>query len=495
MESVRDNDDTIVIAGNQLGKDFISGLISLWFFCSRRPARVVTSSVKFDQLNDVLWGEIRNFISTASQPLPIHYNHMKIRQTYNDGRMVDKSELVGQVVSTEEGLLGRHLARLIHMGQTLPTTLVIFDECSGVENGVWDKCSTWSHRRLAIGNPFDCENFFKKAYEQGDIPRDPDDLSKGYYQKVIYINAEDSPNIKLARKEIAKGEEISHTIVVPGVKDWATYKKQRKLWDAKLQTIGLDAQFYDGAEVKLYPPEWLQLANNAAEKRRVTSSLSGISMGIDVAEGGDSSVWTVVDYQGVLEQVSQKTPDTSKIRDISIALGEKWNVPPEQWWFDRGGGGKQHADALKRKGYNVKTVGFGEAATDPHKHRKSPGARIGGARKDERDDLRYSFKNRRAEMFGLIRYEFLDPIATHHPFAIDVQYKELLFQLSKFPLDYEEGKLILPPKNVLNEAQRKNKVRTLVSMIGHSPDEADSFALALYGLIRKRNQKILGTGL
>ena len=45
MESVRDNDDTIVIAGNQLGKDFISGLIALWFFCSRRPARVVTSGI------------------------------------------------------------------------------------------------------------------------------------------------------------------------------------------------------------------------------------------------------------------------------------------------------------------------------------------------------------------------------------------------------------------------------------------------------------------
>tara|TARA_R110002020_G_scaffold376130_3_gene587286 strand:+ start:10445 stop:12025 length:1581 start_codon:yes stop_codon:yes gene_type:complete len=490
MESVRDNDDTIVIAGNQLGKDFISGLISLWFFCSRRPARVVTSSVKFDQLNDVLWGEIRNFISTAARPLPIHYNHMKIRQVYNDGRYVDKSELVGQVVSTEEGLLGRHLA----LGPDgLPTTLVIFDECSGVEDGVWEKCSTWAKRRLAIGNAFDCENFFREAYKKGDIPRDPKDLSKGYHQKVIYITAEDSPNVKLARKEIKLGKKPSNRILVPGVKDWVTYQKHLKLWDIKLQTIGLKAQFYEGAEVKLFPQEWLKLAEEEAEKGKRNSNSIGVSMGIDVAEGGDSTVWTVVDYDGILEQVSMKTPDTSKIQDFSIALGIKWKVPADMWWFDRGGGGKQHADSLKRKGYNVKTVGFGEVATDPHKNRKST---VGFARKNERDDVRYTFKNRRAEMFGLIRYEFLDPIAQHYPFAIPAQYTKLTYQLSKFPLDYEEGKLILPPKNVLSDKAKSRGVKkTLVQLIGYSPDEADSFALACYGLIRKRSQKTLGKGL
>jgi len=490
MESVRDNDDTIVIAGNQLGKDFISGLIALWFFCSRRPARVVTSSVKFDQLNDVLWGEIRNFLSTSAMPLPVQNNHMKLRQTYNDGRIVDKSEMVGQVVSTEEGLLGRHLAR---GDNNLPMTLVIFDECSGVDDGVWEKCSTWSHRRLAIGNPFDCENFFKKAYDKGDIPRDPKDLSKGYYQKVIYINAEDSPNVKLARKQIAEGLEPTNEIVVPGVKDWLTYVKQRQLWDVKLATIGLDAKFYEGADVRLYPQEWLQLAARHSETYKISSNDTAESIGIDVAEGGDSTVWTVIDWRGILEQISLKTEDTSIIPSHTIALGLKWNVPPEMWWFDRGGGGKQHADVLKRQGYQVKTVGFGEPSSDPHKFKRG---KVSFKKRESREDARYAFKNRRAEMFGLIRYEFLDPSAENYPFGIPRQLSELHSQLSKFPLDYEEGKLILPPKNAISDKQRKRGVtRTLTQMIGHSPDEADSLALAIYGMLRKRHIKVLGRGI
>jgi hypothetical protein len=329
MYSVQENDDTIVVAGNALGKDFIAGLIVLWFFCSRRPARVVTTSVQFEQLNDVLWGEIRNFISTAKYQLPIHYNHMKIRQTYNSGRLVDKSEIVAQVPNTAEGILGRHLPR---GPNRQPRTLLVGDEVSGMDDNIWEKTETWAQRRLAIGNPFDCENFFKRAYEEGDILRVPGKPEYGYYRKVITICAEDSPNVKFARREIAEGKKPSNTVIIPGVKEWDVYQKQRQLWDAKLQSIGLDAKFYEGADVKLYPPEWLKESMKYAKENPATRKRKGRSIGIDVAEGGDSSVWTVVDEIGILEQRSEKTPDTSVIPDITIELGNKWGVPPEMWW-------------------------------------------------------------------------------------------------------------------------------------------------------------------
>ena len=43
IESVRDNEETICVAGNVLGKDFTAGFIALSFFLTRTPVRVVTT--------------------------------------------------------------------------------------------------------------------------------------------------------------------------------------------------------------------------------------------------------------------------------------------------------------------------------------------------------------------------------------------------------------------------------------------------------------------
>jgi hypothetical protein len=48
---------------------------------------------------------------------------------------------------------------------------MIADEASGVDNEPWEKADTWARRKLAIGNPYRCTNFFYDAYKEGDIPR------------------------------------------------------------------------------------------------------------------------------------------------------------------------------------------------------------------------------------------------------------------------------------------------------------------------------------
>lgn len=484
IESVEKNKETIVIAGNQLGKDYIAALLSLTFFCSRRPARVVTSSVNFEQLNDVLWGELRDFLDQAEVNLPIQYNHMRIRQVNDYGEFVPKCELIGQVVKQGEAMLGRHLPRGPN-GQ--PRTLFIADECSGFPDEVWDKASTWAHSKLAIGNPYECENFFRRAYEEGSVLRDDDDPSRGYIRKVIYICAEDSPNVKYARKEIAEGKKPSNRIVIPGVKDWNTYQEQRKDWDIIKQTVSLDAKFYEGSTVKLYPSNWLSLA----EARGATTYLSGTekaeAIGVDPAEGGDSSVWTVISKNGIIEQISKKTPDTNDIPNFTLHLINKYKLAPENVMFDRGGGGKQHADALRAKGYPVNTIGFGEAASDPEKRKKTRRGRI------KEEENRVIYKNRRAEMYGILRYEFLDPAGKFHPFGVSPVFEELIRQMKKIPLTYdEEGKLYLAPKSRKpgQKAQPGNK--TLTELIGHSPDELDSLVLATFGLARRRVRKLVG---
>jgi hypothetical protein len=86
--SVVHNDETFVPAGHMLGKDFVAAFVSLWFFLSRVPCRVVTTSADYPQLEAVLWGEIRRFVQTAAFPLdapagPLVVNHLHIRKVIN----------------------------------------------------------------------------------------------------------------------------------------------------------------------------------------------------------------------------------------------------------------------------------------------------------------------------------------------------------------------------------------------------------------------------
>lgn len=294
-----------------------------------------------------------------------------------------------------------------------------------------------------------------------------------YHRKIIRIRAEDSPNVIMGR------------MVVPGVLSLEEYQSRRKLWDRVKQCIGLDAQFYQGAELLLFPPDWL----NAAETRY--DELKGMkrrarAIGIDPAEGGDKTSMCAVDEFGVIELVSRRTPDTSMITSEAIAFGRKHDVPPEYWVFDRGGGGKQHADRLRGQGYEVRTVAFGESLLLEHKYRQP----FVPERRENREE-KYAYVNRRAEMYGEASMWFDPSIDDAVRCAIprgcmgnDADpASELRHQLAPIPKQYDaEGRLKLMPKNNPSDP---DDMRTLVKLIGHSPDEADSFVLARWGMVNK----------
>lgn len=310
-----------------------------------------------------------------------------------------------------------------------------------------------------------------------------------YYRKVIKIRAEDSPNVRLALAQLANGIQPTNEEVVPGVVSWREYRRRRTTWDAIRQCIGLDAEFYKGSELLLYPPEWLNNSESAADEldrllkagaiRR--DAKMGRSIGIDPAEGGDKTTMCCCDLWGVLELVSKRTPDTADIVEDAVAFMRKWDVPPDMVVFDRGGGGKQHADSMRRIGHRgIRTVAFGESVIlEPKRGMRSVDDRL-----DNREE-RFAYVNRRAQMFGDLR-TLLDPgLASDgkRVFAIPGRYTELRRQLAPIPLKHDqEGRLKLPPKNKRTPNSTES---TLVDLIGHSPDEADSLVLAIHGLLHK----------
>ena len=473
LRSVRDNDETIVPAGNMLGKDFIAGLCALWFFIAHKTVRIVTTSVKDDHLR-VLWGEIKHFISTSAIPLRLEdggiliVNHRAIYKHVH-GVLCDKSYLIGTVSQKGEGMAGHHA----------PATLAIMDEASGIDEEVYTQCETWLKtgisRSLIIGNTNQCSNFFYRNIKEGDI-KSP----KGnYYRRIIKIKADDSPNVRWARAEINAGREESGEILIPGVLSYDDYRKRRKLWDKVRQCVALDAEFYEGAEILMYPPEWLNAAEQYAQEIKYNNKRNGLAIGVDPAEGGDSSAWAVVDKQGLIKLKSMKTPDTSVIPNITLALMHQYNVPAEKVAFDAGGGGKQHADKMRADGHKVQTVAFGSAAT-PIKRRGMTPLEI----RKIQDETKYIYKNRRAEMYGRLR-EKLDP-SNDTPFAISADWTELRRQLGPIPMKWDtEGQLMMLPKN---KRDSNSNTVTLQDIIGCSPDEADALVLAVHAMETKSTQ-------
>lgn len=353
-----------------------------------------------------------------------------------------------------------------------------------------------------------------------------------FYRKVIRIRGEDSPNVRLAHQETALGREPSGRVILPGVLPYQDYVKRRNTWDKVRQTIGIDAFWYEGAEVLMYPPMWLNRAEQFAKLLEILR-IKRIprAIGIDPAEGGDNTAMCAIDEWGIVDLVSKKTPNTALIKGEIVAFMRKHGLmdQPERVILDAGGGGTQIAHDLREMGYRVRIVSFGESVTPELRRGKTPF----GERKESKED-RHAYTNRRAEMYGMLRIlldpqgdasewdhsrygewsydqrqepaqvaniqapmadRFKGPDGKLRGFGIPNEYFKLRHQLSPIPLLYDyEGKLYLLPKNPKPGAGRAHRTSCLRDLIGHSPDESDSLVLAVYGMIAPTGIMRAGVG-
>lgn len=478
-----ENDITTVPAGNMLGKDFVAGFLVLYFFMTRRPCRVVTTSAKDDHLR-VLWGEVGNFVATSRYPLlakdggPLVLNHQDLRWVHPDGTRCPKSYAIGMVAGPDSmaAMQGHHIAQT---GDGVPRTAFFCDEASSVDDEYWRMARTWCNRAFIFGNPWPCDNFFHRHVEEdGDVPRP---RGGGYLQKVIPISAYDSPNVRYALAERAAGREVSDRVLVPGVKSYAQLEKDLLAWrdDPVQQSVSLHGKFYKGGEVLLFPTDRLDRAHALADELEAAARAKprhGVAIGVDPGEGGDPTAWVVGDELGILEAVERPTPNTAEVTDELVRLADKWGVPEDGWYFDAGGGGQEHADHLRAAGYPdvPPAVSFGGAPSVELKRSLTLF--------DEKVEVagrRGGYLNMRAELFGTLAAR-LDPALNPAGYALPRRFKELARQLAKMPRLYDkEGKLRMLSKN--RPPNSKTKEKTLRELLGRSPDLADAAALCCWG--------------
>lgn len=337
----------------------------------------------------------------------------------------------------------------------------------------------------------------------------------GFLRRIIKICAEDSPNVRWAREQQSRGKQPSGEVVLMGVIGWDEYQKRRKLWDATRQMISLDAEFPDTADILLYPPAWIIRAETLHRLlSRAGVQRSAQAIGIDPAEGGDKTVYTVIDRLGIMYQEGSKTMDTAIITGRTLALMQQYRVPAERVMFDRGGGGKQHADRMRQQGHNVQTVGFGETVQDPERYKRfHQNLKNNAIRQDDLEE-RYVYKNRRAEMYDSLS-KMLDPTqlpqdireitpenegailsairrGDHVGFAIPPELEELRRQMAPLPRLYDqEGRMYMLAKDRPNKKSEERGEPTLKELLGCSPDEVDSTVLAVFGMISRPLTRVL----
>lgn len=311
-----------------------------------------------------------------------------------------------------------------------------------------------------------------------------------YHRKIIRITAEDSPNVKRVRHLMSLGKGDDGKLIIPGVLSWAELQRRRKLWDAIRQSIGLDAQFYDGAELKLYPQQWMDRAEQ--KWRGITGQRRAKGIGIDPGEGMANTSMVAVDYQGVMGIKSVKTPDTADIIPIVTDFVVKTGCDWRDVTFDAGGGGKQIGHELRKRGKRVRIVGFGEGINVELKRGMQT-----FSDKQEVQEERRTYGNRRAQMYGAL-HDLLDPSLNPQGFALPPtssceEAERLRHQMSMIPKLYDgEDKLILPPKSRKAGQKPGTGLKPLSELIGYSPDELDALVLAVDALFTEASAKRIG---
>lgn len=307
-----------------------------------------------------------------------------------------------------------------------------------------------------------------------------------YFRKIIQISALDSPNVQLAHQQLAAGVPPSNEILVPGILSYHDYVYRLTTWDEVLQCVGIHGRFWEGADALLFPPQWLNKAEQRAEQLKILKPVrKAVAIGCDPGEGSAKTAWAIGDEFGLTGLIALKTTDTSVIVPETIDLIERTRVAPENVAFDAGGGGKQLAEELRVRGYNVRIIAFGSPPTDTS-HKK-----VRWRDKVANEENRSAFVNRRAEMYGTLA-EYLDPALNPEGYGIPAEYKELRRQLALIPkLRDREGKLRMLPKY---KRDPTSKEKTLTEILKCSPDESDAVCLMLHTIVHQYQPLFMGSG-
>lgn len=272
VESVQRNKRTAVPAGHAVGKTLLIAWLVLWFLYGKQGSIVVTTAPTWNQVQKLLWSEIRGAWRGAKIPLQGRLLDTEIKISDDP-----KWYAVGFSTDDDSRFQGFHSRRV----------MIVFDEATGVREELWTAAESMiiraEDRFVAIGNPTNPSSRFKAACDS--------DL-----WNVVTLDCRTHPNVVHDDPDIVPGAVT---------REW--------IEDRKLEYGGEDSPLFLARVAGVWPgagpdsliaAEWVDRARMWRDYyptlREAMSSERGVALGLDVAgPGKDLAVLSAVEH-GVL---------------------------------------------------------------------------------------------------------------------------------------------------------------------------------------------------
>lgn len=297
IETVANNQRTAVSACHDVGKSFLMARVAMWFLNTHPNSKVITTAPTYNQVERIMWAEIRAAHSKAKFPLGGKLNTTD--WTFNPewfaiGFSTRNESVSGEGQGTQSSFQGFHASGGI---------MVIFDEATGIPSNTWTMAEGLltqdNVKFVAIGNPTSKNSEFYQCF------RDP------AWAKV-YLSCFNSPNliangITTKEKLISEVEKVSCMMDDEAREYLAKYKvvrpyllttrwviEQTRKWGINhpLTVSKILGTFPDAGDDSLVP---LSVVEEAQIRVASVSASDRKSIGVDVARfGTDASILTAL---------------------------------------------------------------------------------------------------------------------------------------------------------------------------------------------------------
>ncbi len=463
IENVINEKTTNVQAGHGLGKSYVSaGILIFWLFCIN--GTVISTAPTFNQVNDILWKEVRKLYDANRKKLGGRRNQLSIITKDLKGNQIRAFGKSSSDVNSN-AFQGQHDEYL----------LMIQDEADGISDTIdeaFEACLTGSKNRgLRIGNPLTNNSAFAKncAISSIKIPVWSHINVSWGYSEVIADNGRSIHRLKpeIARR-ILKPEDVRKDDpvlpqsewdedlprdVIPGAVSIAWIEKVRAKYGefSAYWMSRVEAEFPTDSIDGIIPKTWLTEARSRYDKDPEYWDRLALAdkwrIGVDVGDGGDRhaiSLWRgKVLYAVKLYQTRGDREDVLRLATEIVEPQVKNLGGMYQIAVDRIGVGAGTLAKLKQDGYMAIDCNFGGSAED-----------------------KTQYKNRKSELYWQLREGLrLGEIAIAPLGDVEAEVFEELSAI-RYNTNTE--------KQILCEPKDKTRAR-----LKRSPDGADAIVIAL----------------
>lgn len=341
-----------VSSGRGVGKSALVSWITIWMLTTRIGSSVIISANSENQLRTVTWGELTKWVTMAINSHWFEISATKLQPALWLSSIVEKDLQKGTRYWGAEGKLWSEENPDSYAGvHNMDGIMVIFDEASGIPDGIWSVASGFFTEETP--------NRFWFAFSNGR-------RNTGYfYEAVDGSKREFWSSNKVDARDVEGTDKSAYEQII------SEYGADSN--EARVEVYGEFPLNTDGQFISRY------VVDQAALRKKFDDELAPVVIGIDPARSGsDSTVICVRKGRDIIALRRYKGDDTmTTVGNVIDAIHE---FKPDLTLLDEGGLGYGILDRLVEQKFKVRGVNFGWKA------------------KNQR-----AWGNKRAEMWGAMR--------------------------------------------------------------------------------------------